>query len=139
MLYTLVSLVIKISTVVSHRLKPLDIKPENILVGLENRSVLDRVAKAEVEEPSPRKILDGRIVYLSRNNFGHPESSPGKPVIADFDTATYGNTQEPLMHSIQPNPYRAPEVTLGASWTYSVDIWNLGLMVISGNFAKVVT
>jgi serine/threonine protein kinase len=106
-----------------------DIKPENILIRLENSSVLDDVAKAEAEKPSPRKVLDDRIVYLSRNNFGHPKSSPGKPVITDFDTATPGNVSHPLTHPIQPNPYRSPEVTLGAPWTYSADIWNLGVMV----------
>lgn len=106
-----------------------DIKPENILIRLENPSVLDDVAKGEAEKPSLRKVLDDRIVYLSRNNFGHPKSSPGKPVITDFDTATRGNVSHPLTHPIQPNPYRSPEVTLGAPWTYSADIWNFGVMI----------
>ena len=91
--------------------------------------MLHDVAKAEAEEPSPRKVLDDRTIYLSRNNFGDPKSSPGKPVLTDFDTATLGNVSHPLIHAIQPNPYRSPEVTLGAPWTYSTDIWNLGLMV----------
>jgi serine/threonine protein kinase len=111
-----------------------DIKPENILVGLESLSVLDDVVKGETEEPSPRKVLDDRTIYLSRNNFGHPKKSPKKPMITDFDAATLGNVPHPLTHSIQPNPYRSPEVTLRAPWSYSADIWNLGIMVKLDNF-----
>ena len=122
-------------TVVPRLAKLKDIKPENILVGLESASVLHDVANAEAEEPSPRKVLGDRTIYLSRNNFGVPKSSPGKPVLTDFDTATLGNVSHPLTHPIQPNPYRSPEVTLGAPWTYSADIWNLGLMVRLSKFA----
>ncbi|KIK04540.1 hypothetical protein K443DRAFT_646938 [Laccaria amethystina LaAM-08-1] len=91
-----------------------DLKSENILVGLENASVLEQVAEDEIVDPSPRKICGDRTVYLSRNDFGIPKEAPKAPKITDFDTAT-------------PDPYRAPEVTLGASWTYSTDIWNLGV------------
>jgi len=106
-----------------------DLKPENILVGLESLSVLDNVAKTEIAEPSPRKVLHDRIIYLSRNDFGPPKSSPGKPMITDFGSAAFGNTLLPLTHCIQPNPYRSPEVILGAPWSYSTDIWNLGVMI----------
>jgi hypothetical protein len=40
----------------------------------------------------------------------------------------YGNN-EPQRHPIQPDHYRASEVILGAGWTYSADIWNLGVLV----------
>ena len=33
------------------------------------------------------------------------------------------------IHPIQPDSYRAPEVLLGVGWSYSADIWNLGVMV----------
>jgi serine/threonine-protein kinase SRPK3 len=105
-----------------------DLKPENILVGVEDSRILDNVNKDESVEPSPRKIYDNRMVYLSRNDFGHPKSVK-RPQITDFGNATRGDVPYHLMHSIQPNPYRAPEVTLGAPWTYSTDIWNLGVMV----------
>jgi len=50
-------------------------------------------------------------------------------VITDFDTATYGDGLNPLKCCIQPLPYRSPEAILGAPWTYSTDIWNLGAMI----------
>ncbi|KAK9318933.1 hypothetical protein V1517DRAFT_334171 [Lipomyces orientalis] len=34
-------------------------------------------------------------------------------------------------HVIQPNDYRAPEVILAAGWSYSVDVWNLGILMRS--------
>ena len=106
-----------------------DLKSENILVGIENASVLEQVAEDEVVDPSPRKICGDRTVYLSRNDFGIPGQAPKAPKITDFDNAIRGDGSLPLVHHIQPDPYRAPEVTLGASWTYSADIWNLGVMV----------
>lgn len=64
-----------------------DIKPENILVGVASRSVLDEFAEDEAKEPSPRKVLADRIIYLSRNDFGDIKTglSPGKPVLTDCD------------------------------------------------------
>jgi hypothetical protein len=82
-----------------------DLKPENILVGLECLSVLDNVAKTEVAEPSPRKVLHDWIIYLSRNDFGPPKSSPGKPMITDSGSATFGNTLLPdTLYSTQSIP-----------------------------------
>jgi serine/threonine-protein kinase SRPK3 len=87
--------------------------------------VLRDVAKAEAEEPSPGKVLDDRTIYLPKNNFGDPKSSPGKPVLTDFDTAALGNVSHALS-----SPTRSPEVTLGAPWAYSaIYSTDLSLMV----------
>lgn len=91
--------------------------------------MLEEVARDEAEEPSPHKDLEDRTIYLPRNDFGDPESGPGKPVLTDFNIAVFGDDSHPLLHSIQPDSYRAPEVTLGAPWSYSADIWNVGIMV----------
>ena len=108
----------------------LDLKPENVLVGLEKTLSLDDIVADEIYSPSPRKVLPDRTIYLSRNDFGHPKSTPGRPKITDFDAAVQvTGSQNTFTHSIQPNCYRAPEVILGAPWSYPVDIWNLGAMV----------
>ncbi|KAJ5799272.1 uncharacterized protein N7518_001340 [Penicillium psychrosexuale] len=83
-----------------------DLKVENILVGIEDPSVLQDFARAQSSNPMARKTKDGHHVYLSHNDFGEQRS-----------------------HPIQPDEYRAPEVILGAGWTYSADIWNLGLLM----------
>lgn len=60
-----------------------------------------------------------------------PRSFDILPKIADFGLAQSGAGPEPLLHPIQPPVYHTPEVILGTSWTYSVDIWNLGVLVCS--------
>ena len=84
----------------------------------------------EREEPSPRKLVDDRWIYLSRNDFGPPgDSFVGRLRIIDFDCAVWDDESRAKDRLIQANDYRAPEVILGSGWTYSVDIWNLGVMV----------
>lgn len=82
-----------------------------------------------MNNPSPRKQLDDRDIYLSRNYWGLSPDELGRPVITDFGLAVRGDGP-PNSHPIQPEGYRAPEVCLGADWSYSVDIWNLGVMVM---------
>ena len=106
----------------------LDLKPDNILLGIENQAVIDDLVNDEAEEPTPRKMEGARAIYLSRN-FGDLRDPPGPPKIADFGLAVRGDVSEPHNHPIQADLFQAPEVILRASWTYSVDIWNLGVMV----------
>ncbi|KAJ9198984.1 hypothetical protein DTO021D3_8558 [Paecilomyces variotii] len=51
------------------------------------------------------------------------------PKIADFGSAQPGDSSEPLRFPIQPPLFHAPEVLLGTDWTYSADIWNLGVLI----------
>ncbi|GBE87424.1 kinase-like domain-containing protein [Sparassis latifolia] len=106
-----------------------DLKPENILFGLEDISLLDRAVKDEAEHPSSRKVTTDRTIYLSRFDVGPPKTPPGPPKIADFDHSYRGDGQELLEDFIQVNQYRAPEVVMGIPWSYSVDIWNFGMML----------
>lgn len=70
----------------------------------------------------------GRI-YLSHNKFGPIRPSYVLPKIADLDFSQSGDTDGLFVHPIQPDIYRAPEVNLGAGWSYSADIWNLGSLM----------
>ena len=51
----------------------------------------------------------------------------GRPILCDFGEARFG--KETYTDDIQPYIYRAPEIILGIPWTYSVDIWNVGVLV----------
>ncbi|KAL5339395.1 kinase-like domain-containing protein [Aspergillus crustosus] len=84
-----------------------DLKSDNILLSLRTPSILNSVAQDEMADPSPRKQLDAREIYLSQNRWACRLNS----------------------HPIQPEGYWAPEVCLGREWRYSVDIWNLGVML----------
>jgi serine/threonine protein kinase len=105
-----------------------DLKPDNILLGIEHRSAIDELVQQESEEPSPYKWDGSRAIYPSRN-FGDLKHPPGRPKLADFGLAVSGDVSSPHTHPIQPNLFQAPEVILEAGWSYSADIWNLGVMV----------
>ena len=108
----------------------LDIKVDNILVGFEEPSVLEDFAHSQTSNPMPRKSGGGQTVYLSHNDFGPLRSYYILPKLTDFGLAHRQKDPSVLnRHPIQPDHYRAPEVILGAGWTYSADIWNLGVLV----------
>jgi serine/threonine protein kinase len=105
-----------------------DLKPDNIMVRLEDRELLSQIARDEYENPLPQKHCnDGRIVYLSRKNYGPLKDIIGLVEITDFDLAVQGD----FTHDgcIQAEIYRAPEVILDKGYTYSADIWSLGVML----------
>lgn len=50
------------------------------------------------------------------------------PELTDFGLAQRGDEQATRFGPIQPDRCNAPEVILGTGWSYSADIWNLGLL-----------
>lgn len=104
---------------------PIDIKGGNILMEIADDHILAAFVQAELEDPSPRKIVNGTTIYASRT-FDRPRKF-GRAVLGDFGSAARGDTK--LMHYAQPNVYRSPEVMLKGQWGYPADIWNVGCMV----------
>ncbi|KAF2760067.1 putative CDK4/6 [Pseudovirgaria hyperparasitica] len=102
-----------------------DLQEKNILLGIENKSILDEFAKHELEYPTPRKIDGARVVYESRDLDN--TTNPGRPVLTDFGEARL--MEDSHTGLIQPTQYRAPEVLLGLPWDHKVDIWNVGAMI----------
>lgn len=80
---------------------------------------------AEMISPSPRKVVDGKPIYATRQ-FGLPKEY-GHVVLGDFGSAVRGDKSQ--IHDAQPDVYRCPEVMLKTEWGYSADIWNVGAMV----------
>lgn len=103
-----------------------DLKEDNILIGAD-ASMLKEFEDAELRQPSARKEVDGRVVYLSRE-MGMPKDA-GIPVLCDFGSCVPLDDGIEHREDIQPDIYRAPEVILDVPWTYSVDIWNVGCVV----------
>ncbi|KAJ5782070.1 hypothetical protein N7457_003844 [Penicillium paradoxum] len=102
-----------------------DIKSDNILLEIQDLSILESFTQAELEDPSPRKTVNGIPVYLSRR-FDLPRQF-GMAVLSDFGSAVRGD--ERRNHDAQPDVYRSPEVMLRTDWSYPIDIWNVGVMV----------
>lgn len=102
-----------------------DIKADNIMFGIDDDSVFSAFEEQELREPSPRKEVNGRVVYTSRE-LQMPKNW-GAPVLCDFGSAVAGDVVH--FEDVQPDIYRAPEVILEAPWSYEIDIWNTGCMV----------
>ncbi|KKK14984.1 hypothetical protein P175DRAFT_0554466 [Aspergillus ochraceoroseus IBT 24754] len=107
-----------------------DLKTDNLMLSLEDNSMLADFATAESKTPSPRKLISqSRIIYSSRK-FRRPTRGRnyGLPVLCDFGEARIGKTQESGPF-IQPHIYRAPEVIFEMPWGSAIDIWNLAGLI----------
>ncbi|KFG77760.1 hypothetical protein MANI_025646 [Metarhizium anisopliae] len=104
-----------------------DLKPDNVLVKIEDPAILDRDARDEYLNPLPQKITDNGIIYLSRNDYGQFSKPTGIIQITDFGSSVSGKI--PHFGCIQADSYRAPEVILDGGYSYSADIWSLGVMI----------
>ncbi|KAG7141241.1 Serine/threonine-protein kinase AFC3 like [Verticillium longisporum] len=92
------------------------------MLGIEDDSVFTAFEEEELSDPSPRKTVDGRSIYVSRE-LQLPKAW-GAPVLCDFGSAVIGEIEH--LEDVQPDIYRAPEVIVEAPWSYSIDIWNTG-------------
>jgi serine/threonine-protein kinase SRPK3 len=102
-----------------------DISAGNILMEINDQSIVTAFIKAEQEHPSPRKEVDGYTVYISRR-FDSAKGM-GQPFLSDFGSAVSGEVEH--NERAQPDSYRSPEVCLKMPWSYSIDIWNVGVLV----------
>ncbi|KAF4224820.1 hypothetical protein CNMCM6457_008881 [Aspergillus fumigatiaffinis] len=101
-----------------------DIQEKNIMMGIEDTSILADFEEEEKSNPSPRKISVDRIIYASRKL--RKTKQHGLPILCDFGQARYGSNT--YTGDIQPYIYRAPEVVLRMPWNEKVDIWNVGVL-----------
>lgn len=98
-------------------------------VPIRDPAVLPDYVSQQKSHPAPFEVRRGRPVYQSRPDFGRLRKGIGFVKLTDFGLAVRGDVQAMHNHDIQPLAYTAPEVMLKAGWTYSADIWNLGLLV----------
>ncbi|CAK4033668.1 serine threonine kinase, CMGC group, partial [Lecanosticta acicola] len=85
-----------------------DIKADNIMFGIRDEDVFEKYEGLELRDPSPRKVLDDRSIYISRN-LNLPKQW-GAPVLCDFGSAITGDVEH--TEDIQPNIYRPPPLDL---------------------------
>ncbi|KAI1964450.1 hypothetical protein LOZ07_000921 [Ophidiomyces ophidiicola] len=106
-----------------------DLKSDNFLLAFEDSAIIEEYVRQQEKSPAPFKDGDGHPVYQSRPDFGPLKKGIGKIRLSDFGAAVFGNVSTPHSHDIQPFEFTAPEVLLRGTWTYSADIWNLGMML----------
>lgn len=81
-----------------------DISAWNILLEVEDKSIIQKFIEAEQKHPSPRKEVRGHTVYASRA-FDLPSSkSIGEPLLSDFGSAVSGDVEHD--EDVRPNVYR---------------------------------
>ncbi|KAI8722690.1 Protein kinase domain-containing protein [Fusarium sp. LHS14.1] len=81
--------------------------------------------RAELDNPSPRKVLADRTIYLS---YRIPITSDPL-VISDFGAAVLGQPGQKHTGDVMPGVYRAPEIILGLEWDSKIDIWSVGVTI----------
>jgi serine/threonine protein kinase len=97
------------------------------MLGLKDGTVWSQIEQLEIDQTSPRKIVDGRTFYRS---YRTPHGLwSGIPTITHFGAARFGEPGEMHAGDVMPNIYRAPEVILGMKWNSKIDMWSVGLMV----------
>ncbi|KAJ6036014.1 serine/threonine protein kinase [Penicillium herquei] len=103
-----------------------DIQEKNIMLSVEDKSILLDFDEAESCNPSPCKIVANRVIYSSRK-LGIPKVH-GRPILSDFGEARFSSQTGAQWEDVQPLIYRAPEVLLRIPWDEKIDIWNLGVL-----------
>ena len=109
----------------------IDLKTDNLMLTIDEPTILNRFENAEIEEPSPRKVIDERrAIYKSRRLPKPKDKGYGLPILCDFGEARIGLVQQSGPF-VQPHIYRAPEVIFEMPWGPPADIWNLAGLVRS--------
>ncbi|KAK4508820.1 hypothetical protein PRZ48_002559 [Zasmidium cellare] len=105
-----------------------DIKLSNLMLEIEDTSVLSAFEEDERSHPAPRKVIDSeRTIYASRT-FRHPKGySFGPLVLCDLGEARIGSSFP--YTDIQPDLYKAPEILFMLDWNQNVDIWNVACVM----------
>lgn len=116
-----------------------DLKGDHFMLPFEDPAVLRDYVREQEANPAAFEERRGRPVYESRRDFGRLRRGVGFVKLTDFGLAVRGDVASKHSHEIQPLEYTAPEVMLQAGWTYSADIWNLGLVVCSPCMAALFT
>ncbi|KAL9077952.1 MAG: hypothetical protein Q9157_003134 [Trypethelium eluteriae] len=78
-----------------------DISAWNILLGIEDKSIIHKFIEAEQKHPSARKGVQGYTVYASRSFDSPSGKSIGEPMLSDFGSAVSGEVEHD--EDVQPN------------------------------------
>ncbi|KAK7216474.1 hypothetical protein V2G26_004477 [Clonostachys chloroleuca] len=107
-----------------------DLKSDHFMIPFEDPSIIDDYLQQQKKSPPMLKESQGRPIYETRHEFGRLRRGIQIAKLTDFGLAVCDQKPGSLhFHNIQPLEYTAPEVLFKTGWTYSVDIWNLGLVL----------
>ncbi|OAA57990.1 protein kinase-like protein [Niveomyces insectorum RCEF 264] len=98
-----------------------DLHADNLLIGMADPSVFDKLVNLEAKTPSRRKYVDGTVIHTSLGVV----QGIGPLMLCDMGQARIGHLHEGIA---MPAPFRAPEVILKMPWDYKIDMWNVGVL-----------
>ncbi|KAI0199964.1 kinase-like protein [Astrocystis sublimbata] len=98
-----------------------DLHLDNLLIALEDNSIMAEMEEVELSTPTQRKQADDRVIHGSRMMWG----GRGPLTICDLGHARIGEKHRGFA---MPAQYRAPEVILDMEWDNSVDVWSSGIL-----------
>ncbi|KAI0970831.1 kinase-like protein [Xylaria arbuscula] len=98
-----------------------DLHLDNLLVSVTDESIMSAIEESELNRPSARKQIHGRIIHTSQIVLG----GAGPLTICDFGQARIGKIHRGYA---MPTQYRSPEIILDMDWGNGVDLWSVGLM-----------
>ncbi|KAF7193466.1 Serine/threonine-protein kinase SKY1 [Pseudocercospora fuligena] len=105
------------------------LKEENILMTFEDGAVLEDYVKASREQPVTAAPIGNHDFKTTTADFGKLRPLSLLPTLTDFGLSEVVDGDYTSRRAIQPPAYHAPEVLLGIPWSYSADIWNLGVLI----------
>ena len=115
---------------------PEDLKPANILLGLNSREA-KRLVNTMLKETSvrryPPRVIMGETVEAIQSQPLPPPIDRTECLSWKFKVADFGSAQwlgRRSTNLVQPIRLRAPEVVLGRNWDEKIDIWSLGCLVV---------
>jgi len=117
-----------------------DLKPEN-LVFIKNRYTKRLIADIEPLLPYAFKFWKERMQKAGYSNSAiatlavEVPDSTGIKVI-DFGSALFESQWH--SHLVQTRHYRAPEVVLGMRWSFPIDIWSIGCILLEFIYGRMV-
>lgn len=99
------------------------------MLTVEDDTIFEQFEIAEVESPTPQKLIDNsRTIYRSRRLPKPRHSKYGFPRLCDLGAMWVGTNQQSGPF-VQPHQHRAPEIIFEMPWGPPVDIWNLAALV----------
>ncbi|EXJ61226.1 uncharacterized protein A1O5_12018 [Cladophialophora psammophila CBS 110553] len=96
-----------------------DISPNNILLGIKEAVVLFKLEQAELENPSPRKVLANRAIHLS---YTLPITF-SEPVIGYLGAVRLGEPGQKHSGDVRTGSLKVSETCTGDNGIYVSLVW----------------
>jgi len=119
-----------------------DLKPENI-VFVGNRTIRRPIASMEPNLPYAFRYWKEREAEKKHRDRAKVNSTAEIPLdtrikVIDFGSALFADRAHSNQHLVQTRHYRAPEVVLGQRWSYAIDIWSIGCIMLEFIYGRMV-